>query len=1082
MASLPAIPENSIQTINDTLVRVDEYVRREYLSVLSQALPVSNHGDSVKLGNLRIIRLDSFTFENEETLARKIRGVYGVLERSGTSAALILDGKKDRVNLYLGVFTEKPEDCTSSYRAFLSSFAGVFPGSEYTSVKQHQATDIMQDMFSPEVPVAVAAVSAFPSRNEESRNFPASRLEALIDGMRGRPFTMILLASAIDRATLVSMRQGYERLCTQISPFRTQDISYSLSSAKNVSLNYSSSISESLSFTTGVNVSTTDAHGTNTTIQSEQDNKLRKTQAASQLIGAGASLLGGIGAAVAGAGTGSILSGLYLSSAASNVLNSAANLISGAYDEPSQTYGEHHDHSRTRGEHEDKTIGRTDTETKGFTASEGKTSGQSLSYSVENKSVSGLLERLGTEIKDIVGLENEGAFSAAAYFVAADKETALSAASLYRSLVTSDGGAKYYSPVYCWDSQDSVNKILSSLLRGEHPAFGFEGIKNAPFITAAQPIGLPDIPRYFCLPGKSVPGLTVTKHAVFARDVLRRDKESSEATRRVSVGNIYHMGSVMPDSYVELDIDTLTSHLFAAGSTGTGKSNFCCHLISQLRGHGIKVLVIEPAKGEYSGIFGADGFSVYGTNPRYSLPLRINPFAFPNGVTSAEHIERLLSIFCAAWPMYSAMPAIMKDALETIYRLYGFDDVWGEKPAGGNFPCFDDLLEVLPSVIRNSEYSQEVQGNYTGALVTRVKSLTSGIYSVIFADDEQSDSELFDEDTIIDLSRVGSEETKSLIMGFIITRLSEYRSVSGLVNSPLRHITLLEEAHRILGRQPQVASPDTGNMKAASVEFIGNAIREMRTYGEGFVIADQSATVMDSSVISNTQTKVFFMMPRREDIETACDAASLTDEQGKELARLPRGTAMILQNNWTDAILCRISRFNHDLKSQYCYTLKDTPESNRELVRLAVKILLRSKLPNSDITSANMPEESFWNTQGFTLGRKRSAVRRVLDGYRVMGEDYHEELGVKGELLEKLLNVDTLMKANRKAANISEWSFAIEQGIWKNSGLDVEEIYAVLSMILLARAGANRDYRKLYIVYLEHKRKESEAANGADNN
>ena len=503
-------------------------------------------------------------------------------------------------------------------------------------------------------------------------------------------------------------------------------------------------------------------------------------------------------------------------------------------------------------------------------------------------------------------------------------------------------------------------------------------------------------------------------------------------------------------------------------------------MIDQLRGRGIKVLVIEPAKGEYSGIFGADGFRVYGTNPKFSLPLRINPFAFPDGVTSSEHIERLMSIFCAVWPMYSAMPAIMKDALETIYRLHGFDDVWGEKPEGGTFPCFDDLLNILPQIIKDSEYSQEVQGNYTGALVTRVKSLTNGIYSVIFTDDELTDAELFDEDTIIDLSRIGSEETKSLIMGFIITRLSEYRSTSGLVNSPLRHITLLEEAHRILGRQPQAYSPDTGNMKAASVELISNAIREMRTYGEGFVIADQSAAVMDPSVISNTQTKVFFMMPRREDIDTACDAASLTDEQGGELARLPRGTAVILQNNWTDAVLCRISRFDSESRPQYHYTLKDTPDSSRELVRLAARVLIRSRLNITDIAPENIPGESFWDTQGFTLGRKRLAVKRVLNGYRVMGENYREALSVKGYLLEILTDAKSLMNINRKAADISSWASAIEKGIMENTRLDVEETYAALSIILASRAEINRDYRKLYTAYLEYKTARSEQENGTE--
>ena len=1069
MPDMPTTLKTPSQTINNTLIRIDEYVRREYLSVLSSAIPMPSSEAPQEGSNIRLVRLDTFTFEDAAMMAQKIRGAYGVLERSGTSALLLLDGREERANLYLGVFTSNPDDCTSSYRAFMSSFTGVFPGSEYTSVKQHQACEILRDILSPDINLSVAAVSAFPAKHEHDKNM--SGLEVLIDGMRGKPFTMILLASAINIASLVNMRQGYEKLCTQISPFKNQNISLSSSTADTVALNYSSSLSESLSVTTGVSRSHTESHGTGRSEQSEHDNALRKSQAASQVISAaGVSLL-----ALASGGTAaSLLGSLFLSSSAANVLNSSINLATGAYDKVPATETKHYDVSNTEGTHEDKSEGRTTGTSEGLSVTHGETSGHTVGYTIENKSVNDLLERLGAEIKELSALENEGAFSTAAYFIAADNETALSAASLYRSLVTSDGGAKYYSPVYCWDNPAYTKVILSSLARGEHPAFSFKNAGDTPLISAAQPIGLPDIPRYFCLPIKSVPGLTVTKHASFARDIIKRDKDNATSQRLALIGSIYHMGAVIPDSHVDIDINTLASHLFVSGATGTGKSNFCCCLMDQLRNNGVKVLVIEPAKGEYPKVFGVRGFKVYGTNPQFALPLRINPFAFPEGITSAEHIEHLLSIFCAAWPMYSAMPAIMKEALETIYRKRGFDEIWGTRPEGGAFPCFDDLLEVLPEIIKNSEYSQEVQGNYTGALVTRVKSLTNGIYSVIFTDDELSDAELFDDDVIIDLSRVGSEETKSLIMGFVITRLAEYRSVSGLMNSPLKHITLLEEAHHLLGRQTQTSSPDTGNMRAASVEMISNAIREMRTYGEGFIIADQSSSVMDPSVLSNTQTKVFFMMPRREDISSACDAASLTEEQGRELARLPRGTAMVWQNNWSDAVLCRINYFDTDRIAPYTYELHDTPETDRKLTALAARVFIRNKCHVHSLAHEEMPDATFWDTRAFTLGRKRSAVKRVISGYRDEGDDYAEPLAIKGALLEMILGTEALFRQNKKAANISEWAANIEQGIHINSGLDVEEVRTALSIILLSRTEKHKDYRKLYIAYLVHIRKDSE--------
>ena len=49
--------------------------------------------------------------------------------------------------------------------------------------------------------------------------------------------------------------------------------------------------------------------------------------------------------------------------------------------------------------------------------------------------------------------------------------------------------------------------------------------------------------------------------------------------------------------------------------------------------------------------------------------LKINPFYFPETkIHVLEHIERLIEIFNACWPMYAAMPAVLKEAVEEVYR------------------------------------------------------------------------------------------------------------------------------------------------------------------------------------------------------------------------------------------------------------------------------------------------------------------------------------------------------------------------------------------------------------------------------
>lgn len=153
---------------------------------------------------------------------------------------------------------------------------------------------------------------------------------------------------------------------------------------------------------------------------------------------------------------------------------------------------------------------------------------------------------------------------------------------------------------------------------------------------------------------------------------------------------------------VNLDINSLTMHTFVTGSTGSGKSNTVYEILNQLHNiYSIPFLVVEPAKGEYKNMFGrfAD-VSVYGTNPKKTALLKINPFSFPDDVHILEHLDRLVEIFNVCWPMYAAMPAILKEAIERAYVATGWDLVSSENKNGRKFPNFADILEQIETVIQ----------------------------------------------------------------------------------------------------------------------------------------------------------------------------------------------------------------------------------------------------------------------------------------------------------------------------------------------------------------------------------------------
>lgn len=1056
--------------INETVAKADVYVRKGYLSVLDQAeiVPLGSSEMTIVPGsNVRMVKVDSFVFEKEQSISQKLRNIYGSLEKQGVTAVLLLEGKTDKVNIYMGVCAGDHQDATTGFRTFLNSFNGTFPGSQYRNVKYETASNILEEVFPVEENISIAAISGMPEDASNAKDLPMEKLDALVDGMRGKPFSMILLAQYIEKGELSLMRQGLESLYTQISPFQKQDVTMSQSESENFGINLSKSITQSMTISTGVSYGETKTTGTGTSTQTGPDNREKERHTAAVQAG---------GAAVALAAnllipeSGPVLQSLFFGQGVSNLLTNLEEMAGAAPEtnRESTTASYHEDSSVNKTEQKTESLADSTGETEGVSAGSTSTYGKTMQRSQINKSVSNLLEEIEKQIRQISSLEQQGAFKTAAYFVAGDKETASSAANLYRSLVSSGRNAEI-SPIYQWDEKDDTLRIRDYLIRGSHPVFTF-GEKSAfPEVLAAQPVGIYDMPAYFCLPEKSLPGLNVTDHATFSRDILARSLGANKSEERMAeIGCIYHMGREEANTRVQFHIDELTKHLFVSGATGVGKSNFCYQLMDQLLKHDVKMLVIEPAKGEYARIFGGrDDFHVYGTNIRYAPMLRINPFAFPDGVHVVEHIDRLLAIFNAAWPMYSAMPAILKDAIHEIYTDKGFDMYYGDKPEDGEFPDFNDLLEKLPEVINRSAYSGEVKGNYIGALVTRVKSLTDGIYGAVFGSDEIGDEQLFDKNVIVDLSRVGSEETKSLLMGVLVMRLNEYRMCSGAMNSKLKHITLLEEAHHLLRRQTS-SSAEGVNMQAASVEMITNAIAEMRTYGEGFVIADQSPSVMDPAVIRNTQTKVYFMLSDSDDRKIAGHSISLNDRQIDELSKLYTGVIVAYQNRWSEPVLCKVDYYDSKKACPYVHTRIDYAKKSKECVTQALALLLKNRLHEQDPSSIN--EEyilrNALNLEG--LPRQTAEIVEPIFQQYLDGEEFPTELNKLITKLEKLSGLGGIFKRNQKCEQIDIWAKNMVSAVRKVADLNNQEIQTLILIGIQARIKLNPDFKKLYVRYLAY--------------
>lgn len=513
----------------------------------------------------------------------------------------------------------------------------------------------------------------------------------------------------------------------------------------------------------------------------------------------------------------------------------------------------------------------------------------------------------------------------------------MKAANYLRSIFQGDESYIEPSFVQTWTKNktaDAFNQIINYIKCFSHPIFknDFDGSMVLPTLN----VSTAELANIFAFPRKSVTGLPVIECVEFGRNISTYNE--TESGDILHLGRIFHMNRT-ENTDVLLNKNSIAAHTFITGSTKAGKSNTVYQMLDTARKCGVKFLVVEPAKGEYKNVFGNNiDVSVYGTNPDIMPLLRLDPFSFPKGIHVLEHLDRLTEIFNVCWPMYAAMPAVLKNAIEKSYEDCGWNltkstNEFGEKM----FPNFADVARNVKRIIDSSEYDAENKGAYKGSLSTRLNSLTNGINGLILSNDELTYEELFNSNVIVDLSRVGSSETKSLIMGMLVLKLQEHRMTSGVMNADLQHLTVLEEAHNLLKRTSTEQPVEGGNLLGKSVEMFANAIAEMRTYGEGFIIADQAPGLLDMSVIRNTNTKIIMRLPDQSDRELVGRAANLNENQITELAKLPKGVAAVYQNEWVQPVLCKVERFDcsADRFNYIKPNAQSVPDTSSECLKIA---------------------------------------------------------------------------------------------------------------------------------------------------
>ncbi len=483
-----------------------------------------------------------------------------------------------------------------------------------------------------------------------------------------------------------------------------------------------------------------------------------------------------------------------------------------------------------------------------------------------------------------------------------------------------------------------------------------------------------------------------------------------------------------------IPLEKVNQHILVAGRSGSGKTNTCLVMLQGLASQKppIPFLVLDPLdKGDYRLLLGdellGNKLKVYTVGKEKVAPLRFNPFRIPPTVDPQRHSSQLLRCFLAAFGTWDPIPAIYRAALRETYA---------DAELRARVPIFEDFFRILSVVVerRTQDYGKETQGTIKQATILRMGSLLEDTQEILNVDEDKDSilDEICDNPTVIELGHLGSDEDKALIMGFLLVCLLpriQQRLASKQEQNKVHHVTLIEEAHRLMHRSGGVDNESLGNAIGQARSDFANLLAEVRGYGQGIIVVDQSPGELVSSVFANTATHIMHQVRGPQSFEMMSANFGLSSTQARYARRLQVGDA-ITETPSGKPIHIRIDDITRNLKDRLGVenleggervkdeVIKDTDNRNEKLPKTKAHIasyetlLKKPSAPNSSQASDILPKEAqsrfcagclpLWKTQKCKYGDKvadfmnkesrKTSVSLKDDYLRNSFEIAHEEL------------------------------------------------------------------------------------------
>lgn len=840
-------------------------------NVVIENLPILELDGDIDISDVKFYHIKELTFEEDSPRREAFENVISTLRIDGIIFVYLIVGGSSGVSFYAGVAKDMSykgelelDIDDIGKRVLKPSIEGNFRGSKVLEVEKRHKAELVSKIDKMK---RFAKVSGIPSVYKDKEDFQG--IDRLIDIMSGDEFALMVLAKPLSNNAISHIERTLFDAYNRIAPMTKTSVQHSDGS----SASSSTSATKGSSVSDGTNYSEANQKGKNTSSGISTDTSKGKSSS-------------------------------YSNSSTSRGTSESA--------------GENSSFTKTTG------TSQTKSENESFNKSESisKNQGSNLSFEFTNKMASELTKYIDEVLlKRINYGKNKGLFDSCIYLMSNEKGNLTKLGNAIRAIFSGDESNKSPLIFSNLNSEKDINEI-KCIKNFQIPKINLIENTNAVISRSLLSQNLAsqscwmsanELSVIATLPKKEVVGLSLKEEVEFGLNI----KEQISQDEAIFLGNMVQSGKEL-NQKIFIDKAWLDKHIFIAGVTGSGKTTTCQRI---LKSANLPFLVIEPAKTEYRAMLNdMDDLLIFTLGDDRVAPFRINPFEFSSRESISSRVDMIKANIEASFDMEAAIPQIIETALYRCYEEYGWDISTSKNykfkdPFADGvfaFPTLSDLMRQANIAVEEQGFDERLKKDYIGSINARLQGLLVGSKAFMLNNPRSVDfTDLLEKNVVLELEEVKNGAEKSLIMGFILININEALKVKyeeyKKSGKEFRHITLIEESHRLLSKFAPGDSPN----KKLGVETFADMLAEVRKYGESLIIVDQIPNKLTPEVLKNTNTKIVHKIFAQDDKEAIGNTMALNDEQKEFLSNLETGRAIVSNPNFIKPIQVQIAQLKN---------------------------------------------------------------------------------------------------------------------------------------------------------------------------